>query len=489
MKQVLAGPEVDSFYHLHNIPMEHRLCRGLSCFAAQARNAERWSAAIAQEPPVFCLGKCYMAPASADDEAEPRVEVRSRVPIVLDGVAGNDQRPLDAYRAAGGYGGLEQALAHPPEWTLAQIETAQLRGRGGAGFPAGIKWRAVAKERSEIKHVVANADEGDHGSYIDRFVMERTPHRVLEALGIAAHAVGSQHATIYLRKEYPKAHTALVQAMDEAREAGWIGRPIPGYSFKFDIDLVIGEGSYVCGEETSLIRSIEHRRPEVMARPPFPTQKGLFGYPTLVNNVETLASVPWIAKHGGDAYAAMGTRTSRGTKAVSLNSLFARPGLYEVEFGMPLRWVFETLGGGFREGEMKAAIMGGPLAGVLKPEEFDTPLDFEAMRAVGASVGHGGVVAFDQSTRMVDLLAHVFAFGTNESCGKCTPCRLGSRRALDLLRKAQTQPLEKAETAELFALMDALRQTSLCGHGSGLGVFAQSVFAKFGEELEPWFPS
>lgn len=489
MKQLLSGPEVDSFYHLHGVPIEHRLCRGLSCFAAQARDPERWKAALAQEPPVFCLGKCYMAPSSADEEQEPRIEVRSRTPIVLEGVVDGDQRTLDQYRAAGGYQGLERAVSDGPETFLAHLEHSQLRGRGGAGFPAGIKWRAVAGERAQSKHVVANADEGDHGSYIDRFIMERTPHRLLEALGIAAYAVGARHATIYLRKEYPKAHASLIAAMDEAREAGWIGRSIPGSSFAFDVDLVIGEGSYVCGEETSLIRSIEHRRPEVMARPPFPTQKGLHGRPTLVNNVETLASVPWIAKHGGEAYASLGTRTSRGTKAVSLNSLFVRPGLYEVEFGMPMRWIFETLGGGFRGGEIKAAIIGGPLAGVLRPDEFDTPLDFEALRAVGASVGHGGIVAFDESTRMVDLLAHVFAFGTNESCGKCTPCRLGSRRALELLRRAQSAPLERSESAELSAVVDALRHTSLCGHGSGLGEFAQSVFAKFGEELESCFPS
>lgn len=489
MRQVLAGPEVDSFYHLHGVSLEHRLCRGLSCFAAQRRDPARWAAAIAQEPPVFCLGKCYCAPASADDSLDPSIEVRSRIPIVLEGVDDSSRRTLEEYRAGGGYDGLELAVIHPPERLLEQIETSQLRGRGGAGFPAGIKWRAVANETAAVKHVVANADEGDHGSYIDRFIMERTPHRVLEALGLAAYAVGAAHATIYLRKEYPKAHAALLRAMDEAREAGWIGQPIASGSFQFDVDLVIGEGSYVCGEETSLIRSIEHRRPEVMARPPFPTQKGLFGAPTLVNNVETLASIPWIAKHGGDAYAAIGTRTSRGTKAVSLNSLFAKPGLYEVEFGMPMRWIFETLGGGLREGEIKAVIIGGPLAGVLRPDEFDTPLDFEALRSVGASVGHGGIVAFDESTRMVDLLAHVFAFGANESCGKCIPCRLGSRRAHELISQAQIEPLEPSGTAELQALIGALRHTSLCGHGSGLGEFAQSVFAKFGEELEPWFPS
>ena len=485
MKQSLTGPEVASFYHLHNVSLEHKLCRGLACFAGRARNAERWQAALAQDPPIECLGKCYMSPSSTEDTADPVIEAHCDTSIVIDGVADSSKKTLDQY---GGYSGLEKVVAQDPTWFLSEIETAKLRGRGGAGFPAGIKWRAVAEQPSQSKYVVANADEGDHGSYIDRYIMERTPHRLLEALGIACYTTGATKAYIYLRKEYPVAREALMLAIEEARAGGWLGAEINGTSFQYDVEIVIGQGSYVCGEETSLLRSIEHKRPEVMARPPFPTQSGLFGKPTLVNNVETLASVPWIALNGGAAYAAMGTEKSKGTKAVSLNSLFVKPGLYEVEFGTPVREVFESIGGGFKEGEIKAAIIGGPLVGVLKPDEFDTPVCFDALSSVGASLGHGGIVAFDQSTRMIDLLVHVFAFGAHESCGKCTPCRLGSQKAFKILRDASVNG-KSDKRAELDALIDTIRLASLCGHGTGLGEFAHSVFNKFGEELEEWFPS
>jgi formate dehydrogenase iron-sulfur subunit len=482
MKPPTTGPEVDSFYHLADVEMTHRRCRGLACFAAQAQDRAGWSAALAQWPPVYCLGKCYAAPASTETPQEPIVEAHCSDPIILDGVVDNSMRSLADYRSRGGYSGLDRALAGPPDAVVREVEVSQLRGRGGAGFPAGKKWRAVYDAPGETKYVVANADEGDHGSYIDRFIMERTPHRLIEAMAISAHAIGARHGYIYLRKEYPAAYDSLLGALDEARAAGILGS-------HFDLEIVIGQGSYVCGEETSLLNSIEHRRPEVRARPPFPTAEGLFGKPTLVNNVETLASVPWIIRYGGAAYAARGFSKSRGTKAISMSSLFNRPGLYEVEFGLPLRTIIEDIGGGLRTNAPKAIIIGGPLAGLIHPSEFDTPLGFEELQAVGGSVGHGGMVAFDQNTNMAELLAHVFTFGAIESCGKCTPCRLGSRRAEQLFRRMVHQPpLTGAEAEELNAILVALRQTSLCGHGSGLAVFANSVLKKFAEELAPCFP-
>lgn len=481
MKLLKTGPEVDSFYHLANVEMTRRRCRGLACFAAQRQDAEGWREAVAQWPPVYCLGKCYAAPSCTETTAEPIIEAHCADPIILDGVADHSAQSIEAYVARGGYRALSDARKNPPERVVQEVESSQLRGRGGAGFPAGKKWRAVFDAPGETKYVVANADEGDHGSYIDRFIMERTPHRLLEAMAIAAQAIGARHGYIYLRKEYPAAHVSLVAAIEEAREAGVLGEI-------FDLEITIGQGSYVCGEETSLLNSIEHRRPEVRARPPFPTAEGLFGKPTLVNNVETLASIPWIVGHGGDAYAARGFSKSRGTKALSLSSLFNRPGLYEVEFGVPLRTIIDEIGGGLKTTAPKALIIGGPLAGLIHPSEFDTPLGFEELHAIGASIGHGGVVAFDQDTSMAELLAHVFAFGAIESCGKCTPCRLGSRRLESLFRKAANgERLDTAETAEVRALLDALIQTSLCGHGSGLAVFANSMFAKFGEELSSCF--
>lgn len=484
----LTGPEVDSFYHLSGVAMEHRHCRGLSCFAAQQLDPAGWTKALDQWPPIFCLGKCYASPAFTEVTELPHVEVCCDEAIVLRGVDDESMRDLANYRQHGGYDALAQALRDSPETIVTQVEASRIRGRGGAGFPAGRKWRTVFEEPATTKYVVANADEGDHGSYIDRFIMERTPHRLIEALALAAYAIGASKGYIYLRKEYPVAETMLRAALDEAREAGWLGESIGGTDFVFDIEVVIGQGSYVCGEETSLLNSIEHRRPEVRARPPFPTQKGLFGAPTLVNNVETLASIPWIVLHGGEAYAAMGFSTSRGTKAVSLSSLFVRPGLYEIDFGLPFRTIVEEIGGGLKTSEIKAAMVGGPLAGLVHPREFDTLFGFDEMHAIGASVGHGGIVAFDQSTRIDRLLAHIFTFGAIESCGKCTPCRLGSRRVQALFNHvASDLPLTKDEATELGDILDAIRRTSLCGHGTGLAVVASSAFEKFGEELQSCF--
>lgn len=476
MKTAQAGPEIDSFYHLSGVEMAHRRCRGLGCFAARAADPAGWREALTQWPPVYCLGKCYAAPANTETTGEPNIEVDCDEAIVLAGVADGSQADYQSYRAAGGYTALAQAM-QSPEWVVSQVEASQLRGRGGAAFPAGRKWRAVHDQPATQKYVVANADEGDHGSYIDRYIIERTPHRLIEALMIAGFAVGASKGYVYLRKEYPRAERRLRVALDEAHGAGLLGDA-------FDIELVIGQGSYVCGEETSLLNSIEHRRPEVRCRPPYPTEAGLFGAPTLVNNVETLASIPWILRHGGDAYAAKGFSKSRGTKAVSLSSLFNRPGLYEVEFGVPLRHIVEDLGGGLKTTAIKALMVGGPLAGVVRPEEFDTLFGFDEMHAVGASIGHGGIVAFDESTRMPDLLAHIFFFGAVESCGKCTPCRLGTGRAQAIFdRIARGEHLSTAESCELKSILVALRLSSLCGHGTGLAEVANSILTKFPEEF------
>ncbi|MBV6458306.1 MAG: NADP-reducing hydrogenase subunit HndC [Fimbriimonadaceae bacterium] len=479
MKTVQPGPEIESFYHLSGVEMENRRCRGLGCFAAKAQDPSGWRTALAQWPPVYCLGKCYASPSSTETIGDPRIEIHCDEPIVLAGVSDGSQQDYAAYRAAGGYTALERVIRSAPEWAIEQLELSQLRGRGGAAFPAARKWRAVHGQDESRKFVVANADEGDHGSYIDRFIIERTPHRLIESLLIAGHAVGADKGYIYLRKEYPVAEEKLRAALKEATAEGWLGG-------NFELELVIGQGSYVCGEETSLLNSIEHRRPEVRSRPPYPTQAGLFGAPTLVNNVETLASIPWIMLNGGEAYAKKGIGQSRGTKAVSLNSLFKRPGLYEVEFGVPLRTILKDIGGGLKASTIKAVMVGGPLAGVVRPEEFDVAFGFEEMQAIGASIGHGGIVAFDDLTRMPDLLAHIFSFGAVESCGKCVPCRIGTGRAQALFdRIAQEGELSVAEAVELKSLLQALRLSSLCGHGTGLAEVAASILAKFPEE----FPS
>jgi NADH:ubiquinone oxidoreductase subunit F (NADH-binding) len=251
----------------------------------------------------------------------------------------------------------------------------------------------------------------------------------------------------------------------------------------FDVSVVEGEGSYVCGEETALLNALERRRPEVRARPPFPAERGLFGAPTLVNNVETLASVPWIIRHGSDEYAAMGCPKSRGTKVVSLSSLFRRPGLYEVELGLPVREIVERLGGGI-DGELRGVLIGGPLAGILPPRLFDVPFAFDELRAVGCEVGHGGVVAFDEHTSIPDLMHHVFRFGAYESCGKCTPCRVGAARIER--RFSRGTDADPTESPRWHDIVDSLAATSLCGHGTGLAAFARSARTHFESELEPW---
>jgi NADH:ubiquinone oxidoreductase subunit F (NADH-binding) len=478
MRKSLTGPEVDSFYHLAGVELEHKFCCGLGCFAARRLNSKRWQAAATQWPPVYCLGKCYTAPASADEDVEPIIEIRCKDPIVLAGVPGGEVRALNDY---GPYVALERARKIDGSDVIAEVEKSQLRGRGGAAFPTGRKWRSVYDQFGAQKYIVANADEGDHGSYIDRFIMENAPHRLIEALAIAGHAIGAAKGYIYLRKEYPRARVALETAIEEAREAGYLRRA-PGA--EFDIELATGQGSYVCGEETSLLNAIEHRRPEVRARPPYPFQAGLWSEPTLVNNVETLANIPWIVLNGGDAYAARGFSTSRGTKAISLASLFNRPGLYEIDFGISLREILYDIGGGLRTGDFKSVIIGGPLAGAVHPREFDSRFGIDELAAIGAAVGHGGIVGFDQNTRMIELLAHIFTFGAVESCGKCTPCRVGSRRAEGLFRRLSNgDKLKHDEKDELRAILVAMRKTSLCGHGIGLAEVALSIMSKYPQEV------
>jgi NADH:ubiquinone oxidoreductase subunit F (NADH-binding) len=327
-------------------------------------------------------------------------------------------------------------------------------------------------QASVPKYVVANADEGDSGAFSDRILMEDDPHALIEGMAIAAHAIGAARGWIYLRQEYPAARLSLEHALSEVREAGLLGRG-------FDIEICVGQGSYICGEESALLRSIEGRRPEVMARPPYLTEHGIFGQPTVANNVETFATVPWIIAHGGDVYQAMGFSKSRGTKLVSLNSLFARPGLYEVEFGIPVRRIVEEIGGGLRAGALKGVIIGGPLAGIIPPGLLDTPFGFEELAAIGASAGHGGVIAFDERTSIAALVRHVFSFGAYESCGKCTPCRLGTRRIEEIFAKA--------DDGEWREIVSALKWTSLCGHGMGLAAFAESVMQYYGEEVASCF--
>lgn len=469
-------PDLASFFHLVDTPLAP--CCGLACFVARHDDADRWRAAGTRAPRVYCLGRCYASPAAPDDPVRPAVHVAARTPVVLRYVGPGGAVSLSDYRARGGYDALDRARALGPDAVLDLVDHAELRGRGGAGFPTARKWRAARAERRPSV-VVVNADEGDPGAFVDRFLLEDAPHLVLESAAIAALAIGASEVHVYVRREYPDALARLQHALNEATAAGVLqGGGTP--------DLVVsvtqGHGSYVCGEETALLNVLEGRRPTPRVRPPYPASAGLHGRPTIVNNVETLAAIPWIVEFGADAYRAMGCPGSRGTKVLSLNSLFARPGLYEVEFGTHLRHIVEDLGGGLRAHTLAGVIVGGPLAGVVPPSLLDTPLAFDALQAIGASVGHGGLVAFDDRTSIRDLAAHVCAFAAYESCGTCTPCRLGAARLAAWLGGTGEGDSAQVTRDEVDGLVDALATASLCGLGTGLADFLRSLQRHYPDE-------
>jgi formate dehydrogenase iron-sulfur subunit len=427
----------------------------------------------------------------ARDSLVPRFEVHGGPAIVLERLAASvDATKLDPARKHGAFAGLEKALAGmTPDEVLAEVERSQLRGRGGAGFPTATKWRLAAgnARKADEAYIVCNADEGDPGSYIDKWLMERDPFAVLEGMALAGYAIGATHGFVYVRSEYPDSAPALRRAVEAARSAGLLGTRVAGSAFSFDVEVVEGAGSYVCGEETALLRSLEGLRGMVTARPPFPAEKGLFEKPTVVNNVETLVNVGWIVRQGGEAYAKLGIGKSRGTKAVSLNERFARPGMYEVPFGMPLRKILEDLGGGLKEGRpIKAVQVGGPLGGVLPSSLLDTPLGFDELDAVGALLGHGGVVAWDDRVDARDIAVHLFEFCDAESCGKCFPCRIGGRRGLEIAKRMKT-PRPRAEVEAdvnlLAELCETMKLGSLCAHGGAIPIPIASLMLHFRGEM------
>ncbi|EGY63589.1 NADH-quinone oxidoreductase subunit 1 [Ralstonia pickettii] len=468
-------PAPIGFYHLEHTAISECACAGLACFAARADRPDRWQTAATQTPVLYCLGKCYDAPSDGAHDVRPHVGEHACQTVLLGNVLRGGVRDLPTYRRGGA--ALEKARQMAPQALLNMMEASRLRGRGGAAFPAGIKWQAVAGACAETKYVVVNADEGDPGAFSDRFLLEDDPFRLIEATAIAAHAVGARRGYIYIRKEYPDAVRVMSHALEQARVAGWLGPTL-------ELELVVGQGAYICGEETSLLNALEGRRPEVRPRPPQISERGLFGAPTLVHNVETLCAIPWIVTHGAAAYAALGFSNSRGTKLLSLNSLFCRPGLYEVEFGISLADVVEQLGQGLRRGKLNGLMVGGPLAGIVPPTLLDTRLGYEEMQAIDCAVGHGGVIAFADDTSIPRIVAQVLRFGARESCGKCTPCHLGTP-ILAAMADAAANRLP-VDADRFRRLIDALAATSLCGHGRGLAEFVQSVRRHYPSELQAW---
>lgn len=476
-----------------------RVCTGTACFAAAGeRHVEAIQAGLGLElgqrsedgsvslAETVCLGFCHSSPAlrvgdvvdagpgvveralAGETLAAPEPEWRSLLPEpVL-------TRPSD-------WAGLRRAVAElGRERLLDEVEAATVRGRGGAGFPAGTKWRFAREAAAEEKFIVANGDEGDPGSYIDKYLMEQAPERVLEGLALAGYAVGASHGFVLTRSEYPRSKPQLEAAAERARGQGLLGEDVLGSGFAFDVTIVEGAGSYVVGEETALLACLQGLRGTVSARPPFPAERGVHGQPTVVNNIETLANIPFVAARGAAAYAALSPDSeTTGSKLVCFNERFADPTVVEVPFGLSVRELCEEVAGGLRDGAaIKAVQIGGPLGGILPASRLDTRFDFDALAAEGCMVGHGSILAFDESTDMREVARHLLRFGAHESCGKCFPCRIGLRRAYEEFSAPEPVDRERFE-----ALLEALELGSLCAHGGGMPAPLRSLLTHFPGEL------
>ncbi|MSO41475.1 MAG: protein disulfide oxidoreductase [Solirubrobacterales bacterium] len=492
---------VSSFYDDLTQPRGRRhvsACTGTACWAADfGAHVEEVGSGLGLEPgersddgevsfgETVCLGFCHTGAAVRDGAAvDAGAGVAGRV---ADGATVEAPEPegasmLDApvLLGPGDWAGLERALSSmTPEELVAEVKEANLRGRGGAGFPAGTKWDFTARASGEEKVIVVNADEGDPGSYIDKQLMERSPDMLLEGMALAGYAVGASRGFVFVRSEYPRSMPVLNAAVARAREQGRLGEDVLGSGFAFEVEVLEGAGSYVVGEETALLNSLQGLRGAVNARPPFPAERGWHGKPTVVNNVETLCNAPYIATHGAEAYAALSPGATPGTKLTCLNERFQRPGVHEVRFGTSLEQICEELGGGLVDGhEIKALQIGGPLGGILPGSRLDVRFDFDELAAEGCMVGHGSIVAFDERTDMRALAKHLLAFGADESCGKCFPCRIGLQRGLEMVEREGPVDREKLE-----ALLETLELGSLCAHGGGMPAPIRSLIRHFPEEL------
>jgi NADH:ubiquinone oxidoreductase subunit F (NADH-binding)/NADH:ubiquinone oxidoreductase subunit E len=480
-----------------------RVCAATACFAAQAGQhltevEHELGVTVGAASPdgetslqaVRCLGYCYAGPAALDGDTPhvgetlagqlvgrepPRAPAIPAAddtgdPVLLGGVAAGEP-PWQVWP--------QVVTAGSPDDVRLEVAASGLRGRGGAGFRVASKWEAAGRAPGTV--VVANGDEGDPGSYADRLLMEAEPERVLEGLALACFACGAGRAVILVRSEYPLALARMREAVGRAYADGHFGRSVHGTDTTLDVEVVEGAGSYVAGEETALIASLEGDRGCARPRPPYPTLRGLWGAPTVVNNVETLASVPWIVSRGGAAYARRGTLNETGTKLVCLSERFARPGAYEVELGTSLLRIVTELGGGLKDGSELAALqVGGPLGGFLGPDALDVPLTTAGLASQGAALGHAGLVAFDRRVTPQEVLRHVWEFAAAESCGACSPCRVGSRRGLELA-SADIPP-----GPEWGKLGRVLAEASLCAFGRRIPPAVRSLAHAYGERLVGW---
>jgi formate dehydrogenase iron-sulfur subunit len=417
-------------------------------------------------------------------EEIPWLKRQTRLTFARCGVV--NPRSLDDYRAHGGYKGLERALSLGTEAILAEVTASGLRGRGGAGFPTGIKWKTVAQTSADRKFIVCNADEGDSGTFADRMIMEGDPFLIIEGMTIAAITVGATKGYIYTRSEYPHAVEAMNAAISAGKRGGYLGAKIGGSSYAFDLEVRVGAGAYVCGEETSLLESLEGRRGIVRAKPPLPAHHGLFGKPTVINNVLSFAAVPFVLAEGAKAYADFGMGRSRGTMPIQLAGNIRHGGLFETAFGVTLGELVDDIGGGTFTGRpVRAVQVGGPLGAYFPRALFDTPFDYEAFAARDGLIGHGGIVVFDDSVDMRKQARFAMEFCAIESCGKCTPCRIGSTRGVETIEKI----MRGERVAENIALVEDLCSTmkfgSLCALGGFTPYPVMSALKHFREDFVP----
>jgi formate dehydrogenase iron-sulfur subunit len=417
-------------------------------------------------------------------DALPFLKRQTRLTFARCGIT--DPRSIDDYRALGGYAGLERAIALGPEATIEEVTASGLRGRGGAGFPTGVKWKTVFDAPAHRKYIVCNADEGDSGTFADRMVMEGDPFMLIEGMAIAGLAVGASHGFIYIRSEYPHAVRAMDRAIITARANGLLGPSLLGSAHAFDMEVRVGAGAYVCGEETSLLESLEGRRGEVRVKPPLPAHVGLFGMPTVINNVLSLSAIPFILAEGARAYADHGMGRSRGTMPIQLAGNIRNGGLFETPFGITLGELVEDIGGGTLSGRPVRAIqVGGPLGAYFPPSMFHLPFDYEAFAAADGLIGHAGIVVFDDMVDMARMARFAMEFCAAESCGKCTPCRLGSTRGMEVLDRIMAGDNVPANLMLVEDLCETMKFGSLCALGGFTPYPVMSALKHFPEDFVP----
>lgn len=477
------------------------VCNGSACMTAGTQKAvhdklsKHFEAKEIGE--MCCLGRCYENSAfnvhgknySGNDinEIENIVKTKSRTKEKYN-VGHKGTAILTApYPAVKEYYKIfTDAIQKPAEELLAHLKDSGVRGRGGAGFSMAFKLESCKNSKSDIKYIVCNADEGDPGAYSDRYILEERPHALLMGMMLAGYITGAHYGVVYIRGEYPESVEIITEAIEDLRNHQLLGKNIQGSGFHYEFKVIKAQGAYICGEETALLSSIEGQRPEVRVRPPYPTQKGLFNQPTVVNNVETLANLPFIFQNGGKAYAAIGTPKSTGTKLVSLDGFFKNPGIYEVDMGTPLSVVVNELGGGFKL-PVKAMHIGGPLGGLVPTSKInDLTVDFDSFAKEGFLLGHASVVCIPESFPLIKYIEHLFKFTAHESCGKCFPCRLGSTRGAEMVEKA-INGTYKIDRVLMDDLLETLETGSLCALGGGLPLPIKNSLKYFKEELAPYF--